>query len=140
PYAQRNGRWRPTMETAHGVRLARSVLAVAIAGGVLTTAPLAVAASAAPAAATSLRGLPDDVAAFFAEQAPEALEASELRGTAGGVHEVFAWSESFLSGGDAEPTVSLDEWIAPVERLGEPAGTITAYRPAPDEPATFAAT
>ncbi|SFS08087.1 hypothetical protein SAMN04487783_1048 [Agrococcus baldri] len=122
------------MEIARGVWLARSALALVLAS--VATAP----AAAAPAA-TSVPGLPDDVAAFFAEQAPEVLEATELHGTAAGsVHEVFAWSEAYLSGAAGGPTVSLDEWIAPVERLGEPVGTITAYRPAPDEPATFAAT
>ena len=110
----------------------------------LASAALVIAPSAANATA-STPALPDDVAAFFAEQAPEVLEASELAGTAGGtaaagVHEVFAWSEAYLAGEPGEPTASLDEWIAAVERGGEPAGTLTAYRPAPDEPAAFAST
>lgn len=99
----------------------------------LSGATLMVAPAAAP--------VPDDVAAFFAESAPDALDGEDLVGDPPIIHEVFTWSPEFLAGDqEASATVSLQEWIAPLERAGTPTGTLSAYRASPSEPATLATT
>lgn len=89
--------------------------------------------------------VPDDVAAWFAEQgsATATTAGAELDEDAGGPAAVggpfplHLWSETVRTGGPGQdPVVAREEWVAPYSRDGAPTGTLVAWRE--DGQVTFA--
>ncbi len=114
---------------------ARRLIGTLVLGGLLAASPVVVASAA--------EAVPDDVAEWFANQASVVI--AETQRTAvtsddepvltysqvavGAPRPLTTWSDEYIDGVvDADPTVSLDQWVAPLVEAERPVGVVSAVR------------